>query len=437
MGKKEEATQKVMQLINEKEKEIVQFAREYVRHKSINTDLVEEDTTDQVKECQSWLADQLRAMGIFSKVDIWEVEKNRANVAAVLAGKGDNTENDLMLDGHTDIAPVTEEQAKSWTLGTPWGAEIIDGKICGRGIADMKGGNTAFIWAAKLIADAGIKLKGNVILSMVCGEETGRYEIGCNTVLERGYKAPFAIIAEPSDLNIYPVLKGEIYFGIKVKGKSTHISNRDKCTNPLPTGQKPLGVSAIDKMWKIQRAIMDLEREWIIYEQHPMIPPGGTFININKIKGGSSVSSIPGECEAIGSLYFQPGFKGEDVIAQVKETINLVAQNDYWLRENPPEVTIPWNNLYKGPVEVDPNHPGVVTLAQSFREVMKTEPEIVSSPIVCDANFWFHEGLPVVVFGPGGTSMGLHGANEYLPIKDLIAACRIYAQMIINWCGVA
>ena len=436
MGKKEEATQKVMQLIDEKEKEIVQFAQEYVRHKSINTDLVEEDTTEQVKECQEWLAEQLRAMGIFSKVDIWEVEKNRANVAAVLAGKGSNHENDLMFDGHVDVVPVTDEQAKSWSIGTPWGGEIIDGKIYGRGTSDMKGGNTAFIWATKLIADAGIKLNGNVFLSVVCGEETGQHEIGCDTVLERGYKAPFAVIAEPSDFQIYTVLKGEILFSIKVKGKSTHIANRDKCINPLPAGEEPLGVSAIDKMWKIQQAIMDLEREWAIYEQHPMIPPGGTFININKIIGGSSASSIPGECEVIGSLCYQPGLKGVDVIAQVKTAIDQVVQNDYWLRENPPEVTIPWTTFNKEPVEIDPNHPGVKTLVDSFKAVTKSEPEIVSAPIVCDANFWFQDGQTVVVCGPGSISMGLHGANEYLPIEDLIKACRIYAQMIINWCGV-
>jgi len=181
---------------------------------------------------------------------------------------------------------------------------------------------------------------------------------------------------------------------------------------------------------------MDLEREWSIYEQHPALEPGNTFININMIRGGSSASSIPGDCEVVGSLYFRPGMKGTDVIKQVKDTIDRVAQGDYWLRENPPEVTIPWNNLYKEPVEVDPSHPGVVTLVDSFKEVMKCEPEIVASPIVCDANFWFNLGQPVVVFGPGGTAMGLHGANEYLPIEDLITACRIYAQMIINWCGV-
>ena len=426
--------QRVLALIEERRNEIVDFLGEYIRHRSVNPTLC--PTSEGEEECQRWLSEVFKEFGFFDRVDVWEIKRGRPNVVAVWKGAGGGR--NLLLSGHSDVVPVTEEQLSNWTGPGPWSGEVFDGKVWGRGASDMKGGNTAFIMAAKMIHDAGIKLKGDLILALVVGEESGEHEIGCDAVLERGYRAPFAIITELTGLRVYPVLKGEIYFRIKVTGKSTHICNRNKCaTQPLPYGEEPMGVSAIDKMWKIQRAILDLEQQWIVHCQHPLVPPGEQFISVNTIRGGESFTSIPDSCEITGSLLFNPNKTSREIIEEVKASINSVVQTDYWLKNNPPEVEIPFMRLLKEPVEIPINHEGCQTLINSYREVMNKEPDVRSSPFVCDANFWFPKGQPVVVFGPGDLYMGVHGVNEYVPVDQVINACKVLAMMIINWCGIS
>jgi len=430
---KDKAKQRVVGLIEERRDDIISFLGEYIRHKSVNPVL--QITPEGEEECQRWLAAQLEKFGFADKIDIWEVERGRPNVVALLKGSGGGRS--LLLNGHSDVVPVTEDQLRDWDGPGPWSGEVFDGKVWGRGASDMKGGNIAFIMAAKMLHDAGIQLKGDLILSLVIGEESGQHEIGCDTVLERGYNASFAVVAELTGLRLYPVLKGEIYFRIGVRGKATHICNRNKCaTQPLSYGEEPMGISAIDKMWKIQRAILDLESQWTVYRQHPLIPPGGQFISINTIRGGSSLTSIPDFCEVTGSLLFNPGHTSKEIIEELRTVINSVVETDYWLKANPPEVEIPFMGLLKEPVEVPLNHEGCKALSDSYLEVMGRDIDVRVSPFVCDANFLFPKGQVVVVFGPGDLYMGVHGANEYVPVDQVINACKVFATMIVNWCGV-
>ena len=81
------------------------------------------------------------------------------------------------------------------------------------------------------------------------------------------------------------------------------------------------------------------------------------------------------------------------------------------------------------------NHEGIDALVKSFSSLKNYSPKITSSPLVCDANFYFEKGIPSIVFGPGDVSMNIHGANEFITTESIIEACKIYAQMIINWCG--
>jgi len=427
------AKKKILSLIDEKQEDIISFLGEYIRHKSTNPDLAGKSLNEE-KDCQNWIKEKLKEFKFFDKIDLWEISEGRPNIAAVWKGSGNGK--NLLLNGHSDTVPVTDEQKKNWLGSDPWNGEVKDGKVWGRGAADMKGGVTAFIMATKFLHDAGIKLKGDVILTTVIGEESGRHKIGCDTVLDRGYKAPFAIIAELTGLRIYPVSKGEIYFRIKVKGKATHICNRNKCgTQPLLYNEIPMGISAIDKMMKIYNIVMELERQWVVYRQHPMILPGGQFININTIKGGESFTSVPDSCEITGSLLYNPGLTSNEVVKEVKEAINSIVYTDYWLKENPPEIEIPWNGLLRESVDVSVDNEGCQTLAFSYKEVIGEKPEITFSPFVTDGNFWFAKGQQLVVFGPGEIEQA-HGTDEFVSIDQLIKATKVLSAMIINWCKV-
>lgn len=431
------ALQRVLALVDERSDEIVEFASGFIQQRSINPDL--EPNPDAERPAQEWLRDQLAASGTFSEVDYWEAATNRPNVVAVRPGTGSGRS--LIWAAHTDVVPVTPEQFEQWSGEGPFSGEVRDEKLSGRGASDMKGAIAAYAMAARLIHDAGVRLKGDLTLAQACGEESGRRDIGCNTILERGYRADLAIFPEPSNFAIYPTIKGELYFKLTVPGKSTHICNRHLVAQALPHGMDRPGVSAIDNMLKYQLAILELEKQWLLGRSNPHVEPGGMFININTIQAGTSLTSVPDSCEATGSLLFHPDLTAAEVIGEIRATINRVTEGDYWLRAHPPLLDLPLDASsaapwVKEPVNMAYDDPAVLTIVEAMEHVTGETPTRQTSPFVCDANFWFPLGQPSLVFGVGDPSWGVHGTDEHLPVSDLIKATKVFAAVTLVWCGV-
>jgi len=427
---------RILHAIDARQDEIVAFAAELIRQPSVNPDL--EPNSDAERPAQEWLRDQLEAIGGF-EIDYYEIAWNRPNVVATRKGAGGGRS--LIWAAHTDVVPVTPEQREQWVGSGPFSGEVIDGKLYGRGASDMKGAIAAYTMAAKILQDEGIVLKGDLKLVQSPGEEAGRRDIGCNTVLERGHMADMAIFPEPSNFAIYPTIKGELYFKLTVPGKSTHICNRHLVAQPLPHGVERPGVSAIDNMLKYQLAILELEKQWNLWRTNPHVPAGGMFININTMQAGTSLTSVPDSAEATGSLLFNPDLTAAEVMEEIRATIDRVTGADYWLRDNPPVLDLPLDAAsnapwIKEPVNLDPDHAAVHAITAAMNKVTGETPEVTISPFVCDANFWFPLGQPCLVFGVGDPSWGIHGANEHLPVADLIKATKVFAATTMEWCGV-
>ncbi len=432
------ALSRVLAMIDDRADEIVRFASELIQQPSVNPDL--EPNPDAERPAQTWLRDQLQRSGAFSRVDLWEVAERRPNVVAVRDGAGGGRS--LTWSAHTDVVPVTPEQAEQWSGAGPFSGEVRDGKLWGRGASDMKGAIAAYVMAARIIHDAGIRLQGDLLLAQACGEESGRRDIGCNTILDRGYRSDLAIFPEPSNFAIYPTIKGELYFRLTVPGKSTHICNRHLVAQALPHGVERPGVSAIDNMLKYQLAILELERQWLLWRTNPNVPSGGMFINVNTIEGGTSLSSIPDSCEVTGSLLFYPDLTAAEVMAEIRATIDRVTEGDAWLRQHPPVLDLPLDAAsaapwVKEPVNMPFDHPAVLTIMEAAEAVTGETPIRETSPFVCDANFWFPLGQPSLVYGVGDPSWGIHGTDEFLPVADLIKATKVFAAVTMTWCGVA
>jgi acetylornithine deacetylase len=427
---------RVLQTIDKRREEIIEFAAELVRQPSINPDL--EPNAEAERPAAEWLRDQLNLPGGF-EIDYYEVEQNRPNVVATRKGAGGGRS--LTWAAHLDVVPVTPEQREVWD-GDPFSGEVRDGKLLGRGASDMKGPIAAYVMAACIMRDEGIELEGDLILAQSPGEEAGRRDIGCNTVLERGHRADFAIFPEISNFAIHPTVKGEIYFKLTVPGKSTHICNRHLVAQPLPYGVERPGVSAIDNMLKYQLAILELEKQWNLWRSNPYVDPGGMFININTMQAGSSLTSVPDSAEATGSLLFNPDMTGEEVMAEIRACIDRVTESDYWLRENPPVLDLPLDSAsnapwLKEPVNLAHDHPAIGVIQHAMETVTGKRAPVSISPFVCDANFWFPLGQDCLIFGIGDPSWGCHGANEYLPVDDLITGAKVFAATTMEWCGVA
>jgi acetylornithine deacetylase len=116
--------------------------------------------------------------------------------------------------------------------------------------------------------------------------------------------------------------------------------------------------------------------------------------------------------------------------------IDGVTQADSWLREHPPVIDYPVIHRVLDPVNLPLDHAAVQTLQQSFRTALGREPELGGLPGPCDANIMTGEGETTIIFGPGDLAYGAHGTNEYVPVEQVIDACKVYASFIIDWCGV-
>ena len=433
-----ELLDRVLKTIDDRADEIVRFAGDLIRQPSINPDLEANDAAE--RPAQEWLRDRFTASGAFTEVDFWEAAANRPNVVAVRKGSGGGRS--LLWSAHTDVVPVTPEQAEQWEGAGPFSGEVSNGKLWGRGASDMKGAIAAYTMATLILHDLGVTLKGDLKLAQSVGEEAGRRDIGCNTVLQRGHTADFAIFPEPSNFSIYPTVKGEIYFRLTVPGKSTHICNRQLVAQPLPYGVERPGVSAIDNMLKYQLAILELEKQWSLWRSNPHVPAGGMFINMNTMQAGTSLTSVPDSAEATGSLLFNPDLTGEEVMTELRACIDRVTAADYWLREHPPildlpldaESAAPW---LKEPVNLSHDHPAVDLIRGVVERITGKTPPVTISPFVCDANFWYPLGQECLIFGVGDPSWGIHGTNEFLPVDDLIKATKLFAAVTMEWCGIA
>lgn len=432
----ETARERVFELIDQRRDEILRFLGEYVAHPSPGPKQGE----PEVRACQEWLRDQVTSWGCFDLVDFWEGAPDQPNLVAVRSGSGgvDAVARALMLNGHSDVVPVTPQQQAIWEGAGPWSGELRAGRVWGRGACDMKGGNTACLWAARLLAEAGVRLHGDLLVSMVIGEEACNPWAGCWSMVERGYQPPLVVVAEPTGLQVCPAGVGWFIFRLTVPGKALHAASRHLASYPRGRGGEPPGVDAIAKLRLVMDALDRLGQDWALYEHHPLAPPGNMHLGAVCVRAGEYHATLAERAEAVYTVVFLPGRTSAEVLAEIRATVERVAQGDRWLREHPPVLEAPFlDPLFFEPVDMPLNGPAVAAFTRAYRAALGRAAPLACLPGPCDANLLTMRGVPSIIFGPGDWSCNLHGANEFVPADEVIAATRVFASLAIEWCGVA
>lgn len=424
----------LLETIDAGQAELIAFLQEYVAIPSVNPRRGNYEGLSQEKGCQLWLAETLRGFGCFATVDVWEEAKDRPNIAARLASARDGVA--VMFNGHTDTVEVTSDQKAEWHDGDPWSGEVKGGNLYGRGATDMKAGVAAFIWAAKAVGELGIPLKQGVYVTINVGEETAEADVGPLSVLRRGYSAPFVINAEPTALSICRAAVGWLYLRVTVDGRSMHPASRYKAIYPYAAEVPSAGVDAISKMQKVLSALAELERDWGIHKRHPLIAPGTMNLCPIYIEGGDHRSSMSETCQAEFAVVYNPDVTTHEVLAEIEAAVHSVTAADRWLRDHPPRIDAPIMHRIMEPFEVPADHPSVTSLAQAYWEALGREPTVTGFEGASDANIMSEEGVTTIVCGPGDIAFGAHGANEYVPIRQVVDACKIYASLIVEVCGI-
>ncbi|MBO0706216.1 MAG: ArgE/DapE family deacylase, partial [Candidatus Dormibacteraeota bacterium] len=265
----------------------------------------------------------------------WSYE-GQHNVAARLpaAGAGGRS---LILNGHVDVVPTTPED--HWTHG-PWAGEVEDGRLYGRGAADMKGGIAAMIFALAAIREARAGLAGDVEVHTVIDEECSGN--GTLAVLASGRRADGAIIPEPMNLRLCTAHPGVLWARIRVRGMGAHAERASSAVN------------AIEKMQVMIAAVRLLEAEVNrLDRRHPAFAELEHPLNYNigTLHAGDWPSSVPEECEMEVRFSYNPGERVGDVQERIAGGLLDAARSDEWLAEFPPEIT--WFGFQAEPAVYD------------------------------------------------------------------------------------
>ena len=363
-----------------------------------------------------------------------EKARERANLVGVLKGTGGGKS--LILNGHIDTVPFGD--AKKWNWENPISGKVVDGKLYGRGSTDMKGGIVAMIKAVEAIKASGYRLKGDVIIESVVGEESMSHELGVDAVTDAGYKADAAIVTEPTAppvrLAVVPVTPGAIWFKVHIEGKPVHVGVRDELFR-AGGGGDAIGVNALEKGVKIIEALQELEQQWGITKRHPLFKPGHFVIHPGIIKAGPTGVLVPfiisDYCEIDYCIFYHPRQSYESVKREIQSYVNSVCSRDTWLRLHPPKLE--W--LLNWPsAEIPTRHPIVRTISAAHKQASGKKPIIKGFAAVCDAAFLDAKGIPSVVYGPGDLLVA-HAFNEYVETSELVTAAQSIALAVLDWCG--
>jgi acetylornithine deacetylase len=337
-------------------------------------------------------------------------------VVGTLPGAGGGRS--LVLNGHLDV--VSPEPLAHWQHD-PWGAEVVDGRLYGRGACDMKGGVAAMLYAVQAIRDAGITLRGDLLVHGVFDEECGGN--GTLSLLHQGYGGDAALIPEPSGLGLSTATVGVMWCRVRVRGRAAH------------AGAASTAVNAVDKAYLVVRALRELEAELNRPQaRHPLYAGVAHPLNVNlgTIQGGDWPSSVPELCTLEARLACFPGEDLDAFERRIRDHIARATAHDDWLREVPPEVTA---FGFRGEGAVYGTDSEIArTVAANHTLVAGAPPGAGVSTATDDRRFFqLYYGTPATCYGPAGGQ--IHAVDEWVNLETVRTCTRVLAATLLDWCG--
>lgn len=394
---------------------------------------------EEARRCIAFVSDFLSRLGF--EVESWDAGPSATFashplVVARLPGTGDGRS--IAFNGHIDVVPVGDTGA--WSQD-PFGGAEVDGRIYGRGATDMKGGIAAAMWATKVLLDGGVRPRGDVFFHIVSDEEV--VGNGTREIVERAPAADVTVSVEPTELRLCPVEGGLVHFRIEVDGVEAHASTRYLSVHA--GGKGGGGVNAVEKMVKIIVGLQELERRWANEKSHPALPHGFDTLAPAIIVGGpgggkdgrlnlfSNAGTAPNYCSVEYNLWFYPDESFEDVKSEIESYVIDLCCTDPWLREHPPRLTWEIGNIYFPAMDMPLDHPAVTTAARCLEEV-GLDPTPIGFGAATDLAWYGERRLPGLICGPGALAQ-CHAADEYVEVRQLVDAAKVYALLLSRWCG--
>ena len=428
--------QAVLARIEAKRDEVVALTQDLVRIPTVNP------PGDAYEACARYIGERLKPRG-------FAVEYVRAHgapgdsdakprVNVVARWQGTSAGDCVHFNSHIDVV----EAGSGWT-SDPFGAEIRDGKIYGRGTCDMKGGLAASIIACEALIESGMPIPGALEISGTVDEESGGFA-GVGYLAERGYfskpRVHHVIIPEPLGVDRICLGHRGVWWGeVETKGRIAH-------------GSMPfLGDSAINHMSAFIH-LLETQLQPRLKQRHtsePVEPPGArvSTLNINSIHGGqveqhyaldargwpTADSPSPVVAHSCRTVLDRRFIAEENLEVVKQEIIDMLDE----LKRTRPGFDFGIRDIMSFvPTATSRDAPVVDATARAIARVLGREPSYISSPGTYDQKHIVRTGKlkDCIAYGPGILDLA-HQPNEYVGIQELVDSAKVMALASLTLTG--
>jgi succinyl-diaminopimelate desuccinylase len=339
-------------------------------------------------------------------VSVTEPVAGRPNVIARFHGAGRAP--GIAFSGHTDVVPVSKDEGTRWSRD-PWGGEIVDGELWGRGAVDMKGGIAAAMMAIGALRGASKQLAGDLWLLASMDEEAVMRGVKAMVAGDALREVGAVVVCEPTSLRVARVGKGRTWATLRVRGRTAHAS------------LKGAGVNAISHAARLTQAL-----ENAAPSAAPQLLAGDSFWCITEIEGGIEPAIVPDRCDLTLDARLVPGQSSADLWADVQSVIDRLRAelSSFRCDVDVVERREPW--------ELDAGHPLTRAIVAGVRAATERDPALIAFPGTTDASYMAPDGLPCVICGPGDLTRA-HREDERVDVAELGVAARAYARTALEF----
>ena len=345
------------------------------------------------------------------EVELQEVSDGRANVVACVKGRGGGPS--LMLNGHLDTIPP-------YGMAEALTPRIREGKLYGRGAADMLGALAVMAFTLVKVRREGVQLRGDLLFSAVIGEESG--SLGAwDLVAHKQVKADYAIVGEPTRMRIATSHKGVEWLEARFEGKAAHGSSPEQ------------GINAIYHAVSFVRQLRETYMRELATRRHPIL--GHSTVNVGEIKGGERPTVVAERCVVRIDRRYIPGETPESVFAEMEEQLQETAKREPEMKavvERVPQIAAVPHPAFEG----EKDSPLTEILASAYREETGEHSDVFGAHFWTDAALLSkYGGMECVICGPGNVEQA-HSSEEYVELSQLALAARIYLRTATRLCGI-
>lgn len=403
----------LLEAIERDREELIEFFRGFIRIKSPNPP---GDTREAAAYVGKFLASQ--------RLEYKTVAPKEEFPNLIAAFDAPRPGQHLVLNGHIDVFPV---DPTGWTKD-PWGGELMDGKIYGRGACDMKAGTTASIFTYRYLHRVRDRLNGRLTLTCVSDEETfgpwgARYLVdNCPEVL-----GDCVLNGEPSGTNTIRFgEKGPFWIAFNIASPGAH----GAYTHLSPSAAK-IAAGLIADLEEVTYVVAHPPDNIVpaLVEAGPAVDiamgagaadiVSKVTLNVGVVTGGLKVNMIPGQCRVEADIRLPLGVEKEAVMAEVNRILARY-----------PEATLEEIN-FTPPSYCDPYGEMVEILRKNVKQLSGVTPTPIVSLGGTDARLWRYRNIPAYVYGPPPTGMASY--DEHVTVEDFLHVVRTHVMSAYDY----